>query len=217
MRHRIKDYSVNGQVITLTAPKKHTTIEDLRLIVNETQGEVLLSSTDKHWTGDANSISIENQYDATGTILEAVYISIPESVLKLEDTDQLTIECDYGDDLDEVAKEATSASILSAINGIATSMYKGVPIVSQTGDATIAPNVWNVWESVVGTLRISKGAAIEGVVNNYMLRFNVTGSAAVVFTGFSLKWYGGVSPTWTAGYTYEISIIDDVALWAETA
>lgn len=117
-------------------------------------------------------------------------------------------------DLSPVAKEETTQDILSAVNGIATSMYKGVPVVSQTTDATIAPNVWNVWGDVTN-LTITKGTDIAGIVNNYMIRFIAGEGCAVTFSGFELDWFGGEEPTWTVGNTYEISIVDNIALWAE--
>lgn len=117
-------------------------------------------------------------------------------------------------DLSGVAKEATIASILSALNYVATSMYKGVSIVSQAGDATIAPNVWNVWGGVTA-LTITKGAEIDGVVNSYLIRFTAGEGCAITFDGFSLNWYGGSEPTWKAGSIYEINIVDNLALWAE--
>lgn len=117
-------------------------------------------------------------------------------------------------DLSPVAKEETTQDILSAVNGIATSMYKGVPVVSQTTDATIAPNVWNVWGEVT-SLTITKGTDIDGIVNNYMVRFTALEGATITFNGFSLSWFGGEAPTWAAGNTYEISIVDNIALWAE--
>lgn len=119
-------------------------------------------------------------------------------------------------DLSGVAKEATSASILSAINSISTSMYKGVPIVSQAGDAIIAPNVWNVWGDVTA-LTITKGSEVSGVVNSYLIRFVAGEGCAITFDGFALNWYGGSVPTWNAGSTYEINIVDNLALWAEFA
>ena len=93
-------------------------------------------------------------------------------------------------------------------------MYKGVPVVSQTTDTTIAPNVWNVWGEIA-SLTITKGTDINGVVNNYMVRFTALEGATITFNGFSLSWFGGEAPTWTEGNTYEISIVDNIALWAE--
>lgn len=113
-------------------------------------------------------------------------------------------------------QEATNSAILSALNGVAASMYKGVPIVSQAGDATIAPNVWNVWGEVAA-LTITKGAEVSGVVNSYLIRFVAAEGCAITFDGFALQWYGGSVPEWNAGSTYEINIVDNLALWAEFA
>lgn len=122
-------------------------------------------------------------------------------------------------DTTELAKqgenqEATNSAILSALNGVAASMYKGVPIVSQTGDATIAPNVLNVWGEVT-SLNITKGNDIDGITNLYIIRFVAGENLQVSFTGFDLLWYGGSVPTWRASSTYEINIVDNLALWAE--
>lgn len=106
-------------------------------------------------------------------------------------------------------------TILGVLNGIATNMYKGVPVVAQMGDALISPNIWNVWESVGAALTITKGAEVSGVVNEYIVRLTCTADVAVTFSGWTLVWYGGNAPTFAAGKTYEISIIDNIALWAE--
>lgn len=100
------------------------------------------------------------------------------------------------------------------------SMYKGVPVVSQTTDATkvtIAPNVMNVWEEEVTNLTITKDttAEVEGIVNNYMIRFTAGVGTVLIFDGEDVKWYGGTAPEWVSGNTYEISIVDNIALWAE--
>ena len=88
------------------------------------------------------------------------------------------------------------------------------PVVAQTTDATIAPNTWNIWGEVTA-LTITKGADIDGVVNSYLIRFVAGEGCAITFDGFALNWYGGSVPTWNAGSTYEINIVDNLALWAE--
>lgn len=56
----------------------------------------------------------------------------------------------------------------------------------------------------------------EGVSNHYMLRFTYPEDCpGVIFSDWALTWYGGEAPTWTTGNTYEISIVDNIALWAE--
>lgn len=88
-------------------------------------------------------------------------------------------------------------------------------IINQTESAVIIqPNVMNVWETITN-LNITKGTDTEGIVNNYMIRFTAGDDLAVIFSGMDIKWFGGEVPTWTAGNTYEISIVDNIALWAE--
>lgn len=92
-------------------------------------------------------------------------------------------------------------------------------VVHDSNEVTIQPNVMNIWTDSVSILTIKKGTEIAGIVNNYMIRFTAGEGAGegtiVIFKGFDVKWYGGEVPTWTAGKTYEISIVDNIALWAE--
>ena len=115
---------------------------------------------------------------------------------------------------------ATNTGLKDILNTISTNMYKGVPVVSQSGNATISPNVWNVWQSVVTDLTIAKGNNISGIVNEYIIRLTldsswIEGTNTITFNGWTLKWNGGSVPTWTAGHIYEISIVDNIALWAD--
>jgi hypothetical protein len=100
--------------------------------------------------------------------------------------------------------------------GFVKKVDTGTPIVNQTAsEVTIQPNVMNVWKDTVSNLKVTKGDAIEGIVNNYMIRFTAGEGCSVTFSGFELDWFGGEEPTWTAGNTYEISIVDNIALWVE--
>ena len=105
--------------------------------------------------------------------------------------------------------------MVDVLNFISTAMYKGIPIVQQTeSDVFISPNVWNVWGEV-GTLNITKGNTIEGILNTYLIRFTATESTSVTFNDFALKWKDGAEPVWGAGLTYEINIVDNLALFSE--
>jgi hypothetical protein len=48
-----------------------------------------------------------------------------------------------------------------------------------------------------------------------MIRFTAGNETVVIFEGDEVKWYSGDAPEWTARNTYEISIVDNIALWAE--
>ena len=89
MEYRIKDYTIKGQRILLP---RQTSIEDLRLIYNETQKKLICSTATKD-----NVTLVQRE---GGTLVE-----VPTSVCSLNPTDLLTIKCDYGDNLEEV-KEA---------------------------------------------------------------------------------------------------------------
>lgn len=105
----------------------------------------------------------------------------------------------------------------SAVEALQTAVGSKADKVAKqdvSGDQTISPNTMYVWGSVV-ELTITKGADIAGIVNNYMVRFTAGEGCAITFSGFELDWFGGEEPTWTAGNTYEISIVDNIALWAE--
>ena len=88
------------------------------------------------------------------------------------------------------------------------------PKIEQTGDATIAPNTYNKWGEV-STLTVTKGAEIPSVVNIYIVRIDAGTGCSVTFNGWSLRWVGGNVPTLTEGKTYEITIIDNLAMFVE--
>ena len=89
------------------------------------------------------------------------------------------------------------------------------PKVEQEGNALIAPNTYNKWGVVNGELIITKGAEIPNVVNIYIVRFDAGAGCAVTFNGWSLKWVGGNAPALAEGKTYEINIIDNIAMFVE--
>lgn len=86
--------------------------------------------------------------------------------------------------------------------------------INQSGNATIQPNTYNIWGEVT-SLTITKGAEMPDVTNLYCIRFVAGEGCAITFDGFTLNWHGGSVPTWNAGSTYEINIVDNLALWAE--
>jgi hypothetical protein len=104
MEYRIKDYTIMGQSILLP---RQTSIEDLRLIFNETQKKLICSTATK------DNVSLTQ--GEGGTLVE-----VPTSVCSLNSTDLLTIKCDYGDNTTELAKqgeneEATMSAVLEEV------------------------------------------------------------------------------------------------------
>ena len=115
MRYRVKDYTIEGQMIILPY---EITLEDLRLLTNETQEISLCSSMFKNkalikkdgiWTEIPNAISI------SGNI-----ITVTLEACTLQSTDKLTIEIDNGDNLSSVENkmEEESLTIQNKIDNI---------------------------------------------------------------------------------------------------
>jgi hypothetical protein len=86
MEYRIKDYIIKEQSIYLP---RQTSIEDLRLIFNETQKKLISSTATK------DNVTLEQGDGIT-------IVNVPTSVCSLNSTDLLTIKCDYGESMDDI-------------------------------------------------------------------------------------------------------------------
>ncbi len=86
---------------------------------------------------------------------------------------------------------------------------------------TINPNEYNILNNLDYNVVINKGDEIDpSVVSMYIVKLTITTGLmelpSIEFNGWeNLKWYTGAAPKYVAGGTYEISIIDSVALWTE--
>ena len=99
----------------------------------------------------------------------------------------------------------------------ATKTYarKGVPIVQQSGSATIQPNTLNVWSFVNDDITITKGTDVPDISNEYIIRITYSSGSISFSWGVPIIWHGGSAPVFTAGKIYEISILEGLALFAE--
>lgn len=76
---------------------------------------------------------------------------------------------------------------------------------------SIRPNVLNVWGSVQ-SLTISFIAGDVNDENEYKLQFQVSGSNFQLNLPNSVTWVD--EPEWTNGYTYQVSILNNLAIYA---
>lgn len=85
--------------------------------------------------------------------------------------------------------------------------------ISQTETfISIYPNVLNVWGAVSGlTIAFQDGEA--GRVNEYMMQFTVSSEDFDLILPSQVRW--AEEPTWEMGRTYQVSIEDNLALYAE--
>lgn len=87
-------------------------------------------------------------------------------------------------------------------------------IVDQTDTTTsILPNRLNRW-GAVASLSIGLTAGAAGRTNEYMMEFTVAGDNFVLTLPASVRWVNDDQPSWENGQTYQVSILNDMAVAA---
>lgn len=102
------------------------------------------------------------------------------------------------------------------IGGVRTETMAGSMQMIQQTDTTLAinPNVLNVW-GTVSSLAISFNAGASGAVNEYMIQFTCPSNAGTTLVlPSSVKWMNGDELEPEAGWTYQVSIVNNLAVYA---
>lgn len=92
MRYRHNNYSISGQTITINGVTT-VNIQDIRLIIDETDKKVICSSMQK------------DNVTVSGNV-----ITVPSSVATLNAAHKYTIELDFGDDSKGIAREGNATN-----------------------------------------------------------------------------------------------------------
>ena len=79
-------------------------------------------------------------------------------------------------------------------------------------EVSILPNVLNVWDNIESLTISSFQGSQEGRVNEYMLEFTVQGDNFTLTLPEGVRWAS--DPTWENGYTYQVSIVNNLAVFA---
>ena len=79
---------------------------------------------------------------------------------------------------------------------------------------SIKPNCLNRWTTPVGALYVSFAQGTSGVVSEYMLEFTVSGDNFFLTLPDGVRWLDGEAPDWESGYTYQVSILNNMAIAA---
>lgn len=89
-----------------------------------------------------------------------------------------------------------------------------VAIVFESAETkeSILPNVLNKWGNIKSLVINSFQGAQEGHVNEYMLEFTVSGDDFTLTLPEGVRWVE--EPTWENGYTYQVSIVNNLAVFA---
>ena len=143
MRYRIKEYTIGGDTDFFVSGK--IGVEDIRLIINETQKKVICSSMNK------SNVACEYVED-----MDATFISFSSSICILQPSDKLTIEVDKGDTLTQVASkvEEESEAIKSKIDAIPATDLTAV--AKEETLNTLADKIDNIKLPEIDTTELAK-------------------------------------------------------------
>lgn len=90
-----------------------------------------------------------------------------------------------------------------------------MPIMAQTSQtAGIKPNILHRWSSPVTELNITLQAGTGNGASEYMMEFTVSGNLFELNFASDVRWAGGAEPEWENGYTYQVSILNGLAIAA---
>jgi hypothetical protein len=83
---------------------------------------------------------------------------------------------------------------------------------SEVSGVSILPNVLNVWNNIESLTINSFKESQEDYINEYMLEFTVKGDDFTLTLPEGVRWIE--EPTWENGYTYQVSIVNNLAVFA---
>lgn len=197
-------------------------------------GEVALLKWDTTWTKEATGIASQGKltkveseaiYDVSAHNNNAVFESL-QSLLSNSDLNLLiptSIRCG-----------GMSIRFINSYNKYVQYRYTGiettgnpnpfldianwrctdVTIISESTEVKefILPNELNKWGKIKSLTINSFQGAQEGHVNEYMLEFTVSGDNFTLTLPEGVHWVE--EPTWENGYTYQVSIVNNLAVFA---
>lgn len=88
---------------------------------------------------------------------------------------------------------------------------------STSSTMTLSPNVYYRNTSTsLSSLTITFGSVSNSnIMNEYFVEFTTRSSGTTVSFPSSVKWADGVTPTWDAGCTYQVSIVNNLGTWVK--
>ena len=197
-------------------------------------GEVALLKYDSSWTKETTGIAsqakltkVESEaiYDVSAHNNNAVFESL-QSLLSNSDLNSLiptSIRCggmsirfinSYNKYVQYRYTGIETTGNLNPFLDIANWKCTDVAIISESTEVkeSILPNELNKWRKIKSLTINSFQGAQEGHVNEYMLEFTVSGDDFTLTLPEGVRWVE--EPTWENGYTYQVSIVNNLAVFA---
>lgn len=113
---------------------------------------------------------------------------------------------------------ATPTNVSDAQTAIiaAVQANAGVPAItipSTTAAQELAPNTLYIFAERTGDLTLTLGTPITGIANDYHLFLAIGSTAPTITWPTGITWQGGSAPTIAANTTYEVDILNNVAVY----
>ena len=103
----------------------------------------------------------------------------------------------------------------SPSNGVVDLGYINKQLSTSTSSSmTLSPNVYyrNTNTSLSSLTITLGGVSNSNIINEYFVEFTTRSSGTTVSFPSSVKWVDGITPTWEAGYTYHVSIVNNLGV-----
>lgn len=113
-----------------------------------------------------------------------------------------------------ISSGAVYLALAQLENGDETKVITQASTGTSSSPVSIHPNCLNRWTTPVGALYVSLAEGKSGVVSEYMLEFTVAGGNFTLRLPASVRWLDGEAPDWEGGYTYQVSILNNMAISA---
>lgn len=112
----------------------------------------------------------------------------------------------------ENIKTINGESVLGSGDIVVSPTY---PIVERTETTvTIAPNQYNIWKNNVNHLIVTLANTDDGTMNEFVLQFTCGAPSALTLPD-NIVWRDGLFPAMEQGKTYVVSIVNNLAVFAE--
>lgn len=114
------------------------------------------------------------------------------------------------------ANADTLSDVQSSVSSLlprTAALESGMRVVQQTADAvTVTPNTFNIWGTPLSVLTVALGNGQQGFMAEYALQFTVASDSFTLTLPSSVRW--NEEPEWENGYTYQVSILNGLAVYA---
>lgn len=115
----------------------------------------------------------------------------------------------------DTTRKIKVGTLLAGAGGGGTApSFEGFPVVrvDSATEISLAPNTRTIIDQPIETLNISFGGSSTSIVEEYSLVFIASEGTQLIFAN-EIQWANETAPTFVSGKTYEINVIDNLALF----